>query len=126
MEKDKELRALNGIVFSLMNDFISSLTDAERRDFGPLFDELVLDLLTREDGPYKLNSKKRKDVCSNNDRILEELFDCVSTDESKTCVAQLQRAEQSFKKQVCNLEKFLLSLFCCGVKLFGIIELLLA
>lgn len=100
MEKDKELRALNGIVFSLMNDFISSLTDAERRDFGPLFDELVLDLLTREDGPYKLNSKKRKDVCSNNDRILEELFDCVSTDESKTCVAQLRELNNHLKNSM--------------------------
>jgi hypothetical protein len=100
MEKDKELRALNGIIFSLMNDFISSLTDAERRDLGPVFDELVLDLLTRKDGPYPLNSKKRKDVCSNNDRILEELFDCVSTDESKTCVVQLQHLNNHLKNSM--------------------------
>lgn len=100
MEKDKELRALNGIIFSLMNDFISSLTDAERRDFGPLFDELIFDLLTREDGPYPLNSKKRKDVCSNNDRILEELFDCVSTNESKKCIAQLQELNNHLKNSM--------------------------
>lgn len=97
MEKDKELRALNGIVFSLMNDFISSLTDAERRDFGPLFDELIFDLLTREDGPYPLNSKKRKDVCFDNDRILEELFNRVSTNQSKDCVVELQRLNDHLK-----------------------------
>lgn len=97
MEKDKELRALNGIVFSLMNDFISSLTDAEIKELGPIFDELNLDLLTRKDGPYPLNSKKRKDVCFDNDRILEELFNRVSTNQSKDCVVELQRLNDHLK-----------------------------
>ena len=75
MIKDKEKRRWLGIVFVLKDDFVSSLTDDEFEALKPLFDQLIFDVLTRDDGPFPVGSEERKNVCEENDIILEELFD---------------------------------------------------
>lgn len=90
MIKDQETRKWLGIVFVLMDDYVSSLTDIELEEIKPIFYELILDVLTREDSPYPVGSEKRRKVCEQNDLILEELFDR-SPDSSKQYVIELQR-----------------------------------
>lgn len=90
MIKDPEKRKMLGIVFVLMDDYVSSLTDIELEEIKPIFYELILDVLTREDGPYPVGSEKRIKVCENNDLILEQLYE-YSPDNSKQYVIELQR-----------------------------------
>lgn len=90
MIKDPEKRKWLGIVFILRDDFVSSLTDDEFEALKPLFDQLIFDVLTREDGPFPVGSEKRKEVCEQNDIILEELFDR-APNSSKKYVVELQR-----------------------------------
>lgn len=96
MIKDPEKRKMLGIVFVLMDDYVSSLDDVEFEELEPIFYQLILDVLTREDGPYPVGSEKRRRVCENNDLILEELFDR-SPDSSKKYVAELQRLNDHLK-----------------------------
>lgn len=90
MIKDQETRKWLGIVFVLIDDYVSSLADNEFEELEPIFYQLVLDVLTREDGPYPVGSEKRRKVCENNAVILEELFDR-SPANSKQYVVELQK-----------------------------------
>lgn len=90
MIKDKEKRKMLGIVFVLMDDYVSSLNDVKLNELKPLFDQLVLDVLTRNDGPFSVGSEERKEVCEQNDIILNELFDR-SPDDSKQYVDELRK-----------------------------------
>ena len=90
MIKDLEKRKMLGIVFVLRDDFVSSLNDDEFEKLKPIFEQLELDVLTLESGPYPVGSEKRRKVCENNDLILEQLFDR-SPDYSKKYVIELQR-----------------------------------
>ena len=90
MIKDQETRKWLGIVFVLRDDFVSSLNDDEFEKLKPIFEKLELDVLTLENGPYPVGSKKRRKVCEDNDIILEELFDR-APNSSKKYVVELQR-----------------------------------
>lgn len=96
MIKDQETRKWLGIVFVLSDDYVSSLDDVEFKELEPIFYQLILDVLTREDGPYPVGSEKRRKVCENNDLILEQLFDH-SPDSSKKYVVELQRLNDHLK-----------------------------
>lgn len=96
MIKDKEKRKWLGIVFVLRDDYVSSLDDVEFKELEPIFYQLILDVLTRKDGPYPVGSEKRRKVCENNDLILEQLFDR-SPDSSKKYVVELQRLNDHLK-----------------------------
>lgn len=96
MIKDPEKRKMLGIVFVLMDDYVSSLTDIELEEIKPIFYELILDVLTREDGLYPVGSEKRKKVCEQNDIILEELFDR-APNSSKKYVVELKRLNDHLK-----------------------------
>lgn len=96
MIKDPKKRKMLGIVFVLMDDYVSSLDDVEFKELEPIFYQLILDVLTREDGPYPVGSEKRRKVCENNDLILEQLFDR-SPDSSKKYVVELQRLNDHLK-----------------------------
>ena len=60
MIKDPEKKKMLGIVFVLMDDYVSSLADNEFEELEPIFYQLVLDVLTREDGPFPIGSEERK------------------------------------------------------------------
>ena len=90
MIKDKEKRKWLGIVFVLKDDFVSSLSDDEFEELKSIFEQLELDVLTLESGPYAIGSEKRKKICEQNDIILEELFDR-APNSSKQYVIELQR-----------------------------------
>lgn len=90
MIKDKEKRKWLGVVFVLRDDFVSSLSDDEFEKLKPMFEQLELDVLTLESGPYPVGSEKRRKVCENNDLILEQLYE-YSPDNSKQYVIELQR-----------------------------------
>lgn len=96
MIKDQETRKWLGVVFVLKDDYVSSLDDVEFKELKPIFEQLELDVLTLENGPYAIGSEKRKKVCEQNDIILEELFDR-SPDSSKKYVAELQRLNDHLK-----------------------------
>lgn len=96
MIKDQETRKWLGIVFVLRDDYVSSLDDVEFKELKPIFEQLELDVLTLENGPYAIGSEKRKKVCEQNDIILEELFDR-SPDSSKKYVVELQRLNDHLK-----------------------------
>ena len=96
MIKDKEKRQWLGIVFVLRDDYVSSLDDVEFKKLEPIFYQLTLDVLTREDGPFPIGSEERKKVCEENDIILNELFDR-SPDSSKKYVVELQRLNDHLK-----------------------------
>lgn len=96
MIKDKEKRRWLGIVFVLKDDFVSSLNDDEFEALKPLFDQLIFDVLTREDGPFPVGSDERRKVYENNDVILEELFDR-SPDSSKHYVDELRKLNDHLK-----------------------------
>lgn len=90
MIKDQETRKWLGIVFVLMDDYVSSLDDVEFKKLEPIFYQLILDVLTREDGPFPVGSEKRRKVCENNDLILEQLYE-YSPDNSKHFVDELKK-----------------------------------
>jgi hypothetical protein len=96
MIKDPEKRKMLGIVFVLMDDYVSSLADNEFEELEPIFYQLVLDVLTREDGPFPIGSEERKKVCEENDIVLNELFDR-SPNPSKKYVVELQRLNDHLK-----------------------------
>lgn len=96
MIKDKEKRRWLGIVFVLKDDFVSSLTDNEFEALKPIFEQLELDVLTLESGPYPVGSEKRRKVCENNDLILEQLYE-YSPDNSKQYVIELQKLNDHLK-----------------------------
>lgn len=96
MIKDPEKRKMLGIVFVLMDDYVSSLDDVEFKELEPIFYQLILDVLTREDGPYPVGSEKRRKVCENNDIILADLYN-YSPDKSKEYVLELQRLNDHLK-----------------------------
>lgn len=90
MIKDQETRKWLGIVFVLRDDFVSSLNDDEFEKLKPIFEQLELDVLTLENGPYPVGSKKRRKVCEDNNILLEELFDR-APDDSKHFVDELKK-----------------------------------
>lgn len=96
MIKDKEKRKWLGVVFVLKDDFVSSISDDEFEKLKPMFEQLELDLLTLESGPYPVGSEKRRKVCENNDLILEQLYE-YSPDNSKQYVIALQRLNNHLK-----------------------------
>ena len=96
MIKDKEKRKWLGVVFVLRDDFVSSLSDDEFKELEPIFYQLILDVLTREDGPFPVGSDERRKVYENNAVILEELFDR-SPDSSKKYVVELQKLNDHLK-----------------------------
>lgn len=96
MIKDQETRKWLGIVFVLRDDYVSSLDDVEFKELKPIFEQLQLDVLIREDGPFPVGSEERKNVCEENDIVLEELFDR-SPDFSKKYVVELQRLNDHLK-----------------------------
>ncbi len=96
MIKDQETRKWLGIVFVLMDDYVSSLTDIELEELEPIFYQLTLDVLTREDGPFPVGSEERKKVCEENDIVLNELFDR-SPDSSKHFVDELKKLNDHLK-----------------------------
>lgn len=96
MIKDPEKRKWLGIVFVLRDDYVSSLDDVEFKELEPIFYQLILDVLTREDGPFPVGSDERRKVYENNVVILEELFDR-SPDSSKQYVIALQRLNDHLK-----------------------------
>lgn len=96
MIKDPEKRKMLGIVFVLMDDYVSSLEDVEFKELEPIFYQLILDVLTREDGPYPVGSEKRRKVCENNDLILEQLYE-YSPDNSRQYVVELQKLNDHLK-----------------------------
>ena len=96
MIKDQETRKWLGIVFVLRDDFVSSLNDDEFEKLKPIFEQLELDVLTLENGPYPVGSKKRRKVCENNDLILEQLYE-YSPDNSKQYVIELQKLNDHLK-----------------------------
>jgi len=96
MIKDKEKRKWLGIVFVLMDDYVSSLDDVEFKEVKPIFEKLELDVLTLENGPYPIGTDKRKKLCENNDIILADLYN-YSPDKSKEYVLELQRLNDHLK-----------------------------
>lgn len=96
MIKDEETRRWLGIVFVLRDDFVSSLSDNEFEELKPIFEQLELDVLTLESGPYPVGSEERKNVCEQNDIVLEELFDR-SPDSSKHYVDELRKLNDHLK-----------------------------
>lgn len=96
MIKDQQKRKMLGVVFVLMDDYVSSLTTIEFGELRHLFEQLILDVLTLENGPYPVGSKKRRKVCEENDIVLNELFDR-SPDYSKQYVIELQRLNDHLK-----------------------------
>lgn len=96
MIKDQEKRKMLGVVFVLMDDYVSSLTTIEFGELRHLFEQLILDVLTLENGPYPVGSKKRRKVCEDNDIILDELFDR-SPDDSKHFVDELKKLNDHLK-----------------------------
>ena len=96
MIKDQETRKMLGVVFVLMDDYVSSLTTIEFGELRHLFEQLILDVLTLENGPYPVGSKKRRKVCEDNDIILDELFDR-SPDDSKHFVDELKKLNDRLK-----------------------------
>lgn len=96
MIKDQETRKWLGIVFVLRDDFVSSLTDDEFKELEPIFYQLILDVLTREDGPFPVGSEKRRKVCENNDLILEQLYE-YSPDNSRQYVVELKKLNDHLK-----------------------------
>jgi hypothetical protein len=96
MIKDQETRKWLGIVFVLRDDFVSSLNDDEFEKLKPIFEQLELDVLTLENGPYPVGSKKRRKVCENNDLILEQLYE-YSPDNSRQYVVELQKLNDHLK-----------------------------
>lgn len=96
MIKDKEKRKWLGVVFVLKDDYVSSLDDVEFKELKPIFEQLQLDVLTREDGPFPIGSEERKNVCEQNDIVLEELFDR-SPDSSKHYVDELRKLNDHLK-----------------------------
>ena len=110
MIKDKEKRRWLGIVFVLKDDFVSSLTDNEFEALKPIFEQLELDVLTLESGPYPVGSEKRRKVCENNDLILEQLYE-YSPDNSKQYVIELQKLNDHLKTSTKVWYYFLSSIF---------------
>lgn len=96
MIKDQETRKWLGIVFVLRDDFVSSLSDDEFEKLKPIFEQLELDVLTLENGPYPIGTDKRRKVCENNDIILADLYN-YSPDKSKEYVLELQRLNDHLK-----------------------------
>lgn len=96
MIKDPEKRKMLGIVFVLMDDYVSSLDDVEFKELKSIFEQLQLDVLTREDGPFSVGSDERRKVYENNAVILEELFDR-SPDSSKHYVDELRKLNDHLK-----------------------------
>lgn len=96
MIKDQETRKWLGIVFVLKDDFVSSLSDDEFEKLKPIFEQLELDVLTLENGPYPIGTDKRRKVCENNDIILADLYN-YSPDKSKEYVLELQRLNDHLK-----------------------------
>ena len=96
MIKDKEKRKWLGVVFVLRDDFVSSLSDDEFEKLKPMFEQLELDVLTLESGPYPVGSEKRRKVCEKNDLILEQLYE-YSPDNSKQYVIELQKLNDHLK-----------------------------
>lgn len=96
MIKDQETRKWLGIVFVLRDDFVSSLSDDEFEKLKPIFEELELDVLTLENGPYPIGTDKRRKVCENNDIILADLYN-YSPDKSKEYVLELQKLNDRLK-----------------------------
>lgn len=96
MIKDQETRKWLGIVFVLRDDFVSSLSDDEFEKLKPIFEQLELDVLTLENGPYPIGTDKRRKVCENNDIILADLYN-YSPDKSKEYVLELQRLNDRLK-----------------------------
>lgn len=96
MIKDEETRRWLGIVFVLKDDYVSSLDDDEFEALKPLFDQLIFDVLTREDGPFPVGSDERRKVYENNAVILEELFDR-SPNFSKHYVDELKKLNDHLK-----------------------------
>ena len=89
MIKDQEKRKMLGVVFVLMDDYVSSLTTIEFGELRHLFEQLILDVLTLENGPYPVGSKEKEEkFVKDNDIILDELFDR-SPDDSKHYVDEL-------------------------------------
>ena len=96
MIKDPEKRKWLGVVFVSRDDFVSSLSDDEFEKLKPIFEQLELDVLTLENGPYAIGSEKRRKVCENNDLILEQLYE-YSPDNSRQYVIELQRLNDHLK-----------------------------
>ena len=96
MIKDQETRKWLGIVFVLRDDFVSSLSDDEFEKLKPIFEQLELDVLTLENGPYPIGTDKRRKVCENNDIILADLYNS-SPDKSKEYVLELQKLNDRLK-----------------------------
>ena len=96
MIKDQETRKWLGIVFVLRDDFVSSLSDDEFEKLKPIFEQLELDVLTLENGPYPIGTNKRRKVCENNDIILADLYR-YSPDKSKEYVLELQKLNDHLK-----------------------------
>lgn len=96
MIKDQETRKWLGIVFVLRDDFVSSLSDDEFEKLKPIFEQLELDVLTLENGPYPIGTDKRRKVCENNDIILADLYN-YSPDKSKEYVLELQKLNDRLK-----------------------------
>lgn len=96
MIKDQETRKWLGIVFVIRDDFVSSLSDDEFEKLKPIFEQLELDVLTLENGPYPIGTDKRRKVCENNDIILADLYN-YSSDKSKEYVLELQRLNDHLK-----------------------------
>ena len=96
MIKDPEKRKWLGVVFVSRDDFVSSLSDDEFEKLKPIFEQLELDVLTLENGPYPIGTDKRRKVCENNDIILADLYN-YSPDKSKEYVLELQRLNDHLK-----------------------------
>lgn len=96
MIKDQEKRKMLGVVFVLMDDYVSSLTTIEFGELRHLFEQLILDVLTLENGPFPVGSEERKNVCEQNDIILEELFDR-APNSSKHYVDELRKLNDHLK-----------------------------
>ena len=47
------------------------LNGTKFKELEPIFYQLNLDVLTREDGPFPVGSEKRRKVCEQNDIVLE-------------------------------------------------------
>lgn len=96
MIKDQETRKWLGIVFVLRDDFVSSLSNDEFEKLKPIFEQLELDVLTLENGPYPIGTDKRRKVCENNDIILADLYN-YTPDKSKEYVLELQKLNDRLK-----------------------------
>ena len=62
MIKDQEKRKMLGVVFVLMDDYVSSLTTIEFGELRHLFEQLILDVLTLENGPSSWIKEKKKSL----------------------------------------------------------------